>query len=42
MPLSELHKVKRNKNIAVVILLILFMLVIYGITVVRISQGLAP
>jgi len=39
MPKSELHKRKRAKNIAVFIAVILFVAVIYAVTLVRLKGG---
>lgn len=39
MPHSDLHKKKKQKNIAVFLAVICFMLIIYFVTVIRIKAG---
>lgn len=40
MPITPLHKKKLFKNLAVLAAIIVFMLIVYAITVVRLSQGM--
>jgi len=39
MPLSELHKKKRAKNIAVFLAVIAFMATVFAVTLIRLKQG---
>ncbi len=41
MPHSELHKRKLRKNLAILALIACFGLMVWAITVIRITQGLA-
>lgn len=40
MPHSELHKRKRMKNFAVLGAIILFMVIVFFVTVIRLKMGL--
>ena len=40
MPITDLHKKKRVKNIAVLCAIVAFMLIVFGITVVRLQAGM--
>lgn len=42
MPISDLHKRKKMKNIAVFLAVLAFMAVIFFVTVIRIHQGANP
>lgn len=39
MPLTDLHKKRRLKNFAVLAALVVFMLILFAITVIRLSPG---
>ena len=41
MPITELHKKKRAKNFAVLAAIVLFMVIVFGITIVRLTAGIA-
>lgn len=40
MPVSELHKKKLKKNIAVLLAVVCFMVIVFFVTVIRIQTGL--
>ena len=41
MPITDLHKKKRSKNIAVLIAIIVFMVIIFAVTVIRLQAGIS-
>ena len=40
MPIGELHKKKRAKNFAVLFAIVVFILVIFAVTVIRLKAGI--
>ncbi|GEM_PF-671019 len=41
MPITDLHKKKRFKNLAVLAAIVIFMGIVFAITVIRLTQGMA-
>ena len=41
MPITELHKKKKAKNLAVLAAIIVFMLIVFAITIIRLKAGLS-
>lgn len=41
MPITDLHKKKRFKNFAVLAAIVAFMAIVFMITVIRLTQGMA-
>jgi hypothetical protein len=40
MPKSELHKVKFKKNLAVLAAVVVFMLIVFFVTIIRLKAGM--
>jgi predicted nucleic acid-binding Zn ribbon protein len=41
MPIDDLHKRKRKKNIAVLLAIIAFMVIVFFVTMIRIKAGMS-
>lgn len=41
MPITDLHKKKKFKNFAVLAAIVVFMLIVFAVTIIRLKQGMA-